>query len=219
MLAIERLARFGRLVPALAILLTAAALGGCLQSKTLLLTDADFVQPMPDEFTVFGYTAAEGVFKLNREDDGTPKKTQFVRSGAGYQPVGEEGAMYFMPNGEGSYLVTITGTAGAFYGFAEIKDQLLISHFLSPAPEADLARLREADPAASTVFETVTFKDGAFQIESREALLFLAQRVRTGDLVLQGGPFYWLPGLVDGTDPATAPPAALDAEGKVVGSN
>ena len=217
MFALKESGRPGRLLSLLLIFLPLAVLTGCLQSETLLLTDADFVQPMPDEFTVFGYTAEGGVYKLNLENDGTPKKTQFSRSGAGYQPVGEEGGMYFAPNGENSYLIAITGSAGAFYGFAEIKDQLLISQFVSAAPEQDLARLREADPAAAAILDAVTFKEGSFQIESREALLFLAERVKSGELVLVGGPFYWLPGLVDGTDPATAPPPALDAEGNIVG--
>lgn len=204
----------GRLFSFLLVLLPLAFVGGCLQSKTPLLTDADYVQPMPDEFTVFSYTAKDGVYKLNVEDDGALRKTQFARAGAGYQTVGESGSMYFMPNGESSYLVAIVDTSGTYYGFAEIRGQLLLSSFLSAEPEKDLARIREAaDESGRATLEAVTFKEGSFQIESREALLYLAERVRAGDLVLQGGPFYWLPGLVDGTDPATAPPPALDAEG------
>jgi hypothetical protein len=217
MLASQEFGRLGRLSSLLSILLPLALLAGCLQSQTPLLTDADYVQPMPDEFTVFGYTAKDGVFKLNVEDDGTLRKTQFARAGAGYQPVGETGGMYFMANGENSYLVAITDTSGTYYGFAEIKGQLLLSNFISAEPEKDLARIRDAaDDSGRATLEAVTFKDGGFQIESREALLFLAERVRSGDLVLQGGPFYWLPGLVDGTDPGTAPPAALDAQGNPV---
>ena len=209
--------RLGRLSSFLLVLLPLVALGGCLQSKTLLLTDADYVQPMPDEFTVFGYTAKDGVFKLNVEDDGTPKKTQFARAGGGYQPVGETSGMYFSLNGENSYLIAITDTTGTYYGFAEIKGQLLLSNFISAEPEKDLARIREAaDEGGRATLDAVTFKDGSFQLASREALLFLAERVRSGDLVLQGAPFYWLPGLVDGIDPATAPPTALDAEGNPV---
>ena len=82
---------FGRLLSCLATLLSLAVLAGCLQSKTLLLGESDFVQPLPDEFTVFGYTNKDGVFTLNVEDNGAPKKVHFVRSGAGYQPADEKG--------------------------------------------------------------------------------------------------------------------------------
>lgn len=210
----------GRVVRAMSllVLMPLALLTGCLQSETLLLTEADFVQPLPDEFTMFGYSSKDGVYKLNVQDDGKPRVTQFTRAGAGYQPVGEKGTLYFAPNGEGSYLAATSGEDGTvFYGFAEIRGQFMLSQFLSLEPQKDLDRLREnADPEARALLDEVSFKDGSFQIESREALLLLAERVRTGELVLQGGPLYWLPGLVDGADPATAPPAQLDAQGNVI---
>jgi len=55
-------------------------------------------------------------------------------------------------------------------------------------------------------------------IPGTDALYLISDLVQKGELALQGGPFYWLPGHVDGTDPAAAPPAKLDAQGKVIGN-
>lgn len=209
---------FGRLFSRLTIFLPLAMLAGCLQSQSLLLQESNLVQPLPDQFTVFGYTESDGVYKLNVEENGAPRKTQFTRSGAGYQPVGETAMMYFAPGGgENSFMVAISDTPGTFYGFAEIKGQVILSRFMSAAPEEDLQTIRSNSVKATEVVEGLQVKDGSLQIPNMDALQTISDLAHSGKLVLHGGPFYWLPGLVDGTDPANAPPAALDAEGNAVG--
>jgi hypothetical protein len=208
---------FGRLLSCLGTLLPLVVLAGCLQSKTLLLGESDFVQPLPDEFTVFGYTQTDGAYTLNVEENGAPKKVHFTRSGAGYQPADEKGVMYFARSGgENSYLVAISDTAGVFYGFVELRDQVMVSRFVSSDPGKALETIRSSAGEASEVVEGLQVENGALLIPGTDALHLISDLVQKGELVLQGGPFYWLPGHVDGTDPATAPPAKLDAEGNVV---
>jgi hypothetical protein len=221
----ERRGRVRRLTVTLQLLFAAVALGACVRSDELLLTEADFVQPVPDEVTFFTYSSEEGeeVFRLSLEDDGKPTIMQFARDGAGYVLVNGEGGddgsrLYFAEDGAGGTITALSGPGATFYGFGTFNGPVLMLHFVSADADAALEALRKgADAEGAALLDGVKTAEGSLVLPSREALFYLAERWQAGELELVGGPFYLVEGHVDGRDPATAPPAALDAAGNPVG--
>jgi hypothetical protein len=199
-----------RLAAVSIVLFGALALAGCtMESEEMLLTETDFVQPLPDEVTLFAY-AIEDAFDpaakpaFLQMEDGKPDPMTMTRQGAGYAD--DTGDVLFFADAGEHFIAALPTDSGVQYAFLKPSGSLLA------VPVFNYAELQAAADERGKAALAGTDLDGdTLRIAKREALFYMGEQLAAGTV---DAPTVLLllavPGHTDGTDTATAPPGRFD---------